>query len=59
MQGWKTILFAVAIGGLGAIQEADLAAIINEENAGLAMIAIGAVIAILRKLTSTAIFKKE
>lgn len=55
MHGYKTIIFAVLLAVLGGIQTADLAVLVPERYVGLAMLAIGAIVAALRILTDSPI----
>jgi len=57
MQGWKTIIFGALVAALGAIQATDLANVIPAEWTGIAMTAIGAIVMILRTVTSTPVGK--
>lgn len=53
LSGWKTLLFALVLGALGAAQTFDWATIVPAQDVGPVMIAIGAAVAILRAVTST------
>jgi len=57
MKGWKTLLVAVGIAALGALQ-AGIGEVIPATWSGIALIGIGAVIAYLRTITDTAVGKK-
>lgn len=53
VDGLKTMLTAVAVAGLGVLQTADLTTIFsNPKMAGVAVIAIGVLMAALRVITS-------
>lgn len=52
MHGYKTIIFAVLLAVLGGIQTADLVVLVPERYVGLAMLAISAIVAALRIMTT-------
>jgi hypothetical protein len=51
MKGWKTLLFSALVAVLGVLQTADLADILGD-NAGPALVIIGAISAALRMVTT-------
>ncbi len=61
MKGWKTLGFALFIAGAGVVQTFDWATVIPQDKtwSGLAMIGVGAAIAALRVITSSAIGRKS
>lgn len=59
IKGWKTLAFALAIAVGGVLQAFDWATVIPQDKtwSGVVMIAIGAAVAGLRAVTSTAVGK--
>lgn len=59
-KGWRTLLFALLIAAGGVVQTFDWATIIpqNQTWSGIAMLAVGAVIAALRYITTTPVGSK-
>lgn len=55
MQGWKTLSFALAVAVAGVAQAFDWATVVPQDKtwSGIAMVAVGGVIAALRAVTST------
>ena len=53
LSGWRTIIFASALGALGAAQTLNWATIVPPQYVGPVMIGIAALIAVFRTLTST------
>ena len=60
MQGWRTLLFAAAVALVAVLQTADLVHLIPQDQSwsGAVMIAIGAVIAALRYITTGPVGQK-
>jgi hypothetical protein len=59
LTGWRTIIVSAIVMALGGITAADLLPILGEPWTGIVMIAIGAVMAIMRYITTTPIGKSE
>jgi hypothetical protein len=61
MKGWKTLGFALAVAVAGVVQSFNWATVVPQDKtwSGVAMIAIGAVIAALRYVTTTPIGKSN
>lgn len=59
LKGWKTLIFNAAIAVLGVLQAADWVDLLGSERAGIAVIAIGIIGAILRFLTDTPALKDK
>jgi len=57
--GWKTLIFSAAVALVGTAQTFNWASVLNEKNAGIAMLVIGAVSAVLRFFTSTPAMSSE
>lgn len=55
MKGWKTLLFAVAVAVIGALEAFDFTQMITGESAGIWIGIIGLVIGFLRKVTTSPI----
>ncbi len=57
MTGYRTLLFSLLISVVGVLQAADWINIIpqNQTWSGIAMVAVGAIIAALRSVTTTPI----
>jgi len=53
LSGYRTLLFALVLGALGAAQTFDWATIVPAQDVGPVMIGIGALVALLRAVTST------
>lgn len=53
LKGKRTFVFAAGVAVLGALETLDWTQVLSEQNAGIAVIGIGAGIAILRTFTST------
>jgi hypothetical protein len=60
MKGWKTLLFALLVAIGGVVQAFDWATVVPQDKtwSGSAMIAIGAIIAVLRVVTNTDVGRK-
>jgi hypothetical protein len=58
-KGWRTIIISMAIGALGVAQQANWVDVIPAEWVGVVVAAIGALMMILRSMTSTPIGKPE
>jgi hypothetical protein len=60
IKGWKTLGFAVALAFCGVLQAFDWTTVIPQDKGwtGVAMIAVGTVIAVLRYVTTTPIGTK-
>jgi hypothetical protein len=59
MQGYRTLLFSLAVAIVGVLQSFDWATVIAPDHAGIALTAIGVASAVLRFLTSTPVGEKE
>lgn len=59
LKGWRTLLVAIIVAVIGAVEVFDWAQIIPEQYVGVAMVVIGFVMGILRKLTNTALGESE
>jgi hypothetical protein len=59
LKGWRTIIFAFILAGLGGLTEADWLTVIPAEYIGVSMIVVGAVTAILRMMTNTPVGTKQ
>ena len=61
MKGWKTLSFALAVAICGVLQTFNFATIVpqNRTWSGVVMLAIGAAIAALRFVTTTAVGEKN
>ncbi len=59
MKGWKTLTFALVLAVGGVLQTFDWATIVPQDQtwSGVAMLAVGAVVAALRYVTDSPIFK--
>ena len=58
MTGFRTLLFSALVAILGVFEAFDWGLVIPEKYVGIALIVIGAIIAYLRKITTTPIGKK-
>lgn len=58
-KGWRTVAIAFVIGGLGAVQQFDWATVVPAEWTGVVLSVIGALMLILRSMTTTSIGKSE
>lgn len=52
VDGYKTVVTAALLAGLGVAQQADLTAIVGAQNVGLWLLGIGIVMAVLRVATN-------
>lgn len=52
MKGWKTIIAAFVIGGLGALEQAHVIDVVGEEYDGLVMLGIAFLMGGLRWVTT-------
>lgn len=61
MKGWKTLAWSVFVAAVGVIQTFDFTTIIppNQQWTGSVLMAIGAVTAALRYVTTTPVGKSE
>lgn len=59
MKGYKTILAAIAVIVMGALEQFDVTSIIPDQYDGLALAVVGLVMAGLRLITSTPVGNKE
>ena len=58
MQGYKTIIFALALSVFGALETFDFTSFLSADNAGIVTTVIGAIVAVLRYVTKAPIFNK-
>ena len=60
LKGWRTLGFAAVVALVGVLQTADWVHLVPQDQSwsGIAMIAIGAIIAGLRVITTTPIAEK-
>ena len=59
MKGWKTILLAVAVVAIGALEALDWTNIITGDNAPFIISGLGIIFAYLRKITNTPVGKSH
>ena len=61
MQGWKTLLFGIALAVAGVLQAFNWATVIPQDQtwSGVAMLAVGAAVMALRYVTTSPIFTKK
>lgn len=59
LKGKRSFILAAIVAVLGALQTLDWSQVVTEENAGVVLIVIGALIAIVRQYTNTAPGKSE
>lgn len=59
MKGSRTIVFSAALAALGVLEAADWTNLVGDQNAGVILLAVGAVSAALRAVTNTPVFKGE
>jgi uncharacterized membrane protein HdeD (DUF308 family) len=61
MKGWKTLGFALAVAVAGVVQSFNWATVVPQDKtwSGVVMIAIGAIIAALRYVTTTPVGKSN
>lgn len=59
LKGKRSFILAAIIAILGALQTLDWSQVVTEENAGVVLIVLAAMIAILRRYTNTAPGKSE
>lgn len=59
MKGYKTIIFAVVIAVIGALEAFDWTNIISGDSAGFIIMGIGVLMGWLRKVTTTALGDTE
>lgn len=59
LKGKRTFIVAAGVAVVGALQTLDYTEVVNEQNAGVVLIVLGAVGAILRLYTNTAPGKSE
>ena len=57
LSGYKTLIFALLLGAVGAAQTFDWATIVPAADVGPVMMGLAALVAILRALTSTPVGK--
>ena len=60
LKGWRTLIFAAIVAVAGVVQTFDWASVIPQDQkwSGIAMLAVGAIIAALRYITNTPIGEK-
>ena len=58
MNGYKTIIFALALTVFGALETFDFTSFLSAENAGIVTTLIGGAVAVLRYVTNSSIFNK-
>ncbi len=59
MTGYKTIITAIAVALLGFLEQFDVTALVPENYDGLALAGVGFLMAALRWVTKTPLFKDE
>lgn len=57
LKGWKTISVAIAVGAVGAAQQADWVQVIPAADTGYVLTGLAALMMILRAVTSTPVGK--
>jgi len=57
MKGWKTLLFAILVAIMGALEQFDFSQIFTGENGGLWLGVVGIIIGVLRKFTNSPMLK--
>lgn len=53
MKGWRTLAVAMAVAALGAVDQAGVATVVPDGYDGLALSAVGGLMAVLRAITTT------
>jgi hypothetical protein len=58
MKGWKTVIFGAGLALFGFLESVDFTALLSEETAGTVISGIGAVVVLLRYLTTSPLGRK-
>lgn len=59
LTGYKTFLTALGVAVFGALETFDFTNYLNEQNAGIAALAVSVLMMVLRAVTKTPVLKSE